>query len=59
MDMDSINTTMVSGGMNTLLANVITTGWTSTPKCKNSELSTQLIAPKKKLKMNATTVREK
>ena len=40
MDMDLINTIMASGAMNTLLANVISTGRTSTPKHKNLELST-------------------
>ena len=59
MDMDSINITKASGAMNALLANVITPGRTSTPKHKNPELSTTLTAPKKKLKMNAATVREK
>ena len=55
IEMDSINTTMASGAMNALLANVITLGRTSTPKRKNPEVSTPLTAPKKKLKMTAAS----
>ena len=58
MDMDLINT-MASGAKNAILANVLTPGRLSTPKCKNPEVSTPLTAPKKKLKINAATAREK
>ena len=57
--MDLINTTMASGAMNALLANVIAPGRTSIPKCKNPEVSTPTTASKKKLKMNAGAAGEK
>ena len=59
IEMDSINTTIASGAMNALMANVITPGRTSTPKHKNPAVSTPLTAPKKKLKMTAATARDK
>ena len=54
IDMDLINTMVASSAMNALLANAITPGRTSTPKCTNPEVSTLPTASKKKLKINAT-----
>ena len=67
IEFESINTTIASGAMNTLLRNEVTPGRTSTPKRKpdgtpkhnNPESTNQTKTKQKKLKLSSAAVRDK
>ena len=58
MELDSINTTIASGTMNTLMS-AVTPGRTSTPKPNRPDMVDPSTTNKKKLKLSGAAVREK
>ena len=57
INLESINTTIASGAMNTLLRNEVTAGRASTPKCQKPEMSPPPL--KKKLKLSGAVTKDK
>ena len=59
MELDSKNTTIISGAMNALFRNEVTPGRTSTPMHNKSEMSALTTTLKKKMKLSCVAARDK